>query len=295
MTEARKMRTDEKRTLDLSPDDVQSGNRGWWTSNPMAYDWHGEIEHERFSREWFDQIDARFIYGSRLFATKDQPFDRILPFDRLRGRRVLEIGCGMGLHTELMVRAGADLVSIDLSPTSVEATTRRLALKGLKSRVEIMDAERLAFDEGAFDFVWSWGVIHHSARTARVVRGIRRVLADDGQARVMVYNREGASAKVNFLTSHVLRGGFLKRSFEETLFQTTDGFSARYYVREQFEDLFRAFFDDVSAEIIGQDVDAVPLPRQLRKYALQLLPKSYLEAAQARRGGFIFLRAARPV
>jgi 2-polyprenyl-3-methyl-5-hydroxy-6-metoxy-1,4-benzoquinol methylase len=289
------METHIKRTLDLSPDDVQQGNRAWWTSNPMAYDWHGDSKVERFSREWFDEIDAKFIYGARLFATRNEPFDRILPFSQLRGRRVLEIGCGMGLHTELLVRAGADLTSIDLSDTSIEATRRRLAIKGLKSRVERMDAEHLAFDDRSFDFVWSWGVIHHSARTGRVVRGIARVLEPDGEARVMVYNREGVPAKLSFLTSHVLRGGFLKRSFEETLFKTTDGFSARFYVREQFEDLFRAFFDDVSAEIMGQDVDAIPLPRHLRKFALRVVPEGYLAAAQARRGGFIFLRAKRPV
>jgi 2-polyprenyl-3-methyl-5-hydroxy-6-metoxy-1,4-benzoquinol methylase len=284
----------ESRTLSLTPEEVQRGSRRWWSEQPMAYDWDGEIRARRFSAAWFDAIDAAHLEGARLFATRDRPFDRVMPLDTLAGKRVLEIGCGMGLHTETMVRAGANVTAVDLTPTAIEATTRRLALKGLSATVMEADAEQLPFDAQSFDFVWSWGVIHHSSRTARIVRHIARVLRPDGACRIMVYNREGASAKLTLLRDHFLRGGFLHREFDETLFRHTDGFSARYYVREQFEDLFRAFFREVAVEICGQDADAVPLPRRLRRLALRLVPVSYLEAAQARRGSFIFLKASRP-
>lgn len=111
----------------------------------------------------------------------------------------------------------------------------------------------------------------------------------------MVYNREGAAAKVNLLLHHYLKGGFLRRSSEETLYAATDGFTARYYTQEQFEDLFRTFFEEVSAEICGQTADVVPLPRKLRAPVLNLLPDSYLRAAQSRRGAFIFLTARKPI
>ena len=289
------MESGEKRAADLTQMEVQHGNEAWWSKNPMAYDWRGENEAERFSTQWFDEIDKRFLHGARLFATRDRPFDQLIPFERLAGARVLEIGCGMGLHSELLTRAGADLTSIDISPTSIEATRRRLDLRGLPANAVQMDAERLEFGDRSFDFVWSWGVIHHSSRTARVVREIARVLAKSGEVRVMVYNREGLPARLTLLKDHVLRGGFLKRSFEETLYRCTDGFTARYYVPEQFEDLFRGFFDDVSTQILGQEADAVPLPRKLRAIALRLVPEDYLRRAQARRGGFVFLRASKPV
>jgi 2-polyprenyl-3-methyl-5-hydroxy-6-metoxy-1,4-benzoquinol methylase len=284
--------TEGKRTEQMPPEQVQAGNQRWWKDNPMAYDWRGELAPARFSREWFDAIDERFLFGSRLFATRDRPFDRIMPLDALPGRRVLEIGCGMGLHTETMVRAGAVVTAVDLTSTAVEATTQRLALKGLEATVTQADAERLPFADERFDFVWSWGVIHHSARTARIVREIARVLAKPGSCRVMVYNRDAATTKIAFVKDHILGRGFLRGTFDETLYRTTDGFSARYYVREQFEDLFRAYFRDVESEICGQDVDAIPLPRQLRRLVVRVVPRAYLERAQARRGAFIFLKAA---
>jgi len=283
-----------KRTESLSSEEVQRGNADWWSSHPMTYDWKGKRKIEPLSLEWFDAMDEVFISAARLFATDQRPFDRIMPLADLAGKRVLEIGCGMGLHTETLVRAGAKVTAIDLTPTAVEATRRRLALKGLSADVMQVDAERLPFPDKSFDFVWSWGVIHHSANTGRIVRQIARVLSPGGSCRVMVYNRSGTSARIIFVREHLLRGGFLRRSFEETLYHGSDGFSARFYVREQFEDLFRTFFEEVSSEICGQDADALPIPGPLRKRLLRVLPDEYLRRAQARRGSFIFLQASRP-
>lgn len=284
----------EKRSEDLPVVAVQDGNKQWWTSNTMSYDWRGEISLPRFSLPWFDAIDQRFIESAKLYGTDQKPFDRIIPFDRLNGATVLEIGCGMGLHTELMARAGARVTAVDLSPTSVEATTRRLALKGLEAKVQEGDAEALPFEASSFDFIWSWGVIHHSSRTGRVVREIARVARPEAECRVMVYNRNGSWAYSILVKDYLLKGRFLRNSFEEALYRSSDGFTARFYVREQFEDLFRTFFEGVTSELMGQESDVVPLPRSIRRYALRFLPEQYQKNAQAKRGSFIFLTAKRP-
>jgi ubiquinone/menaquinone biosynthesis C-methylase UbiE len=200
----------------------------------------------------------------------------------------------MGLHTQTMAAAGAEVTAVDLTSTAIEATRRRLALKGLRAQVLQCDAENLPFSTGVFDFVWSWGVIHHSSRTARIVREIARVLNRSGACRVMVYNREGMPARICFIRDYILKAGFVRRSFEETLYRSCDGFSARFYVREQIEDVFRAFFKDVSSEVCGQESDAIPLPSPLRRWALSIVPERYLSKAQAKRGAFIFISASGP-
>ncbi len=286
--------SDPKRLAATTPDAVQRGNREWWTRNTMSYEWDVKVKSRRFSLEWYDEIDKRFVSASRLFATEEVPFDRVIPFERLRGARVLEIGCGMGFHTELMIRSGAIVSAVDLSPTSIDATRKRLELKGLTADIRHCDAESLPFEDKAFDFVWSWGVIHHSAHTARIVRQIARVLSPAGEARVMVYNREGAAAWAALLFDYFLRLRFRSRTFDEVLWSKTDGFSARFYVREQFEDLLSGFFGDVSAEVMGQDADAVPLPRLLRRAIVPLLPTTKLRQWQRQRGSFIFARASAP-
>src|SRR5918996_6304012 len=99
----------------------------------------------------------------------------------------------------------------------------------------------------------------------------------------------GMAAKLIYWRKHIMRGGFLRRSFEETLYDSSDGFSARFYIREQCEDMFRGFFREVDSRICGQEADAIPLPRHLRRLVLPLIPNSVLERLQSHRGGFIFV------
>lgn len=277
-----------KRAPDMEMETIQAGNKSWWTTNTMSYDWNDPVSG-KFSPRWFDEIDTRFIHCARLFATDHQPFDRLIPFEELAGKRVLEIGCGMGFHSELLVRAGANLSSIDLSPTSVEATKKRFALKGLKGEIRQADAEDIPFESDSFDFVWSWGVIDHSSRTARIVREIARVLKPDGECRVMVYHRGGTIVPIVYFRDHLLKGKFLRQDFDHTLLASSDGFTARFYTSDQFADLFYAFFEEVATDICGQDADALPLPRQVRRIALKFVTERWLRRRQAKAGAFLFL------
>jgi SAM-dependent methyltransferase len=284
----------EKRAADMATESIQRGNRSWWTSNTMSYDWKDKIGGERFEREWFDTADARFIDATRLFAHRDRPFDQIIPYAELTGRDVLEIGCGMGLHSELLAGAAGHHHAIDLSPTSVEATRRRFALKGLQGNIREADAEAIPYPDASFDFVWSWGVIHHSSRTGRIVREIHRVMRPTGSCRIMVYNRDGIIVPITYLKDHILKGRFRRQDFDTTLLASSDGFSARFYTRDQFEDLFRTFFGQVSTRVYGLDADAVPLPRRLRRMALKFFSEASLVDRQARNGAFLFLEASKP-
>lgn len=286
----------KKRTDGMILTAIQDGNRSWWTRNTMSYDWNEKVSYEKFSLPWFEEVDSRFIRAAHLYATDKNPFDKVIPFEKLSGKKVLEIGCGMGFHSELMARAGAEVTAIDLSPTSIEATTKRFKLKKLTAQAIMQaDAENLYFDDNYFDFVWSWGVIHHSSRTVKIIREISRVLKPDGQCRVMVYNRCGSYVPLVFIKDFLMKGKFLNFSFEEVLYQSTDGFSARFYVPEQFKDIFDAFFQTTSIHIYGQEADVIPLPRQLRHLALKFASENWMKRRQAKSGSFIFVEASNPL
>ena len=275
----------------LAPPEAQAGNRSWWTRHTMSYDWKDKVEREPFSRAWFDEIDARFIEAARHFAHDQRPFDKIIPFEALAGRRVLEIGCGMGLHTELMARAGAQVTALDISPTSVAATRARLALRGLAADVREADAELLNV-EAAYDFIWSWGVIHHSARTGRVLRNLYRALKPGGQLRFMVYSLDGVQAYAVIMRRYLF-GFWRGRSLDELLWEGTDGYLARYFTRDGLANLCRTFFDDVELQVFGQESDALPLPAALRKLVRPLVSDRYIEQAVRRRGAFLFATATK--
>jgi SAM-dependent methyltransferase len=110
-------------------------------------------------------------------------------FDATNGKRVLEIGVGLGADHQRFAEAGAELSGIDLTTRAVEHTCKRLSAYGLSSDVQVGDAENLRFSDDAFDVVYSWGVIHHSPDTPRAAREILRVLKPGGRFSVMIYQR----------------------------------------------------------------------------------------------------------
>ena len=131
-------------------------------------------------------------------------------FEQPRGLRVLEIGCGCGSEAELFVRAGAQYTAVDLTNAAVRITRRRFQLANLEGRFVQGDAENLPFPDGAFDFVYSHGVLHHTPDTPRTIREIHRVLSPGGRAAIMLYYRDSFNYYVNLgiirrLRAHLLR------------------------------------------------------------------------------------------
>src|SRR5205823_3687408 len=159
------------------------------------------------SPEHLAEVERRFL-GEAWFAQAagEPPFSRLIPFAELADRDVLEIGCGTGVHAKLLAAAGARLTAIDLTPTAVELTKRRLELAGLDADVREADAESLPFADESFDFVWSWGVVHHSEDTDAVLAEIARVLRPGGLLALMVYHR----SSITFWIDYVLYRGVIR-------------------------------------------------------------------------------------
>lgn len=95
-------------------------------------------------------------------------------FDEVRGKRVLEIGVGLGADHQMFAEAGAELYGIDLTERAVVHTRHRLAAFGLTSNLSVGDAENLDFPDNFFDVVYSWGVLHHSPDTPTAQIPLRR-------------------------------------------------------------------------------------------------------------------------
>ena len=89
------------------PTRSQAEVRGWWTDHPMTYDWRGEIPYEPGSPEYLAEVERRFLSES-WFAQPPgaPPYSGLIPFAELAGKDVLEIGCGTGVHAQLLAEAG---------------------------------------------------------------------------------------------------------------------------------------------------------------------------------------------
>jgi len=109
-------------------------------------------------------------------------------FHRWKGRRVLEIGVGLGSDHQKFAEAGADLYGVDLTERAVDNTKNRFQCLGLTSILQSCDAEKLPFSDGFFDLVYSWGVLHVTPNTPKAFDEVYRVLKPGGTAKIMIYH-----------------------------------------------------------------------------------------------------------
>ncbi len=272
----------------------QEANREWWEQHPMRYDFSEMLEVEEFSREFYDEIDRRFFADAATMITPRRlPFDPLIDFESLKDKDVLEIGCGNGSHAQLLVQHAHSYTGIDLTFYAVKSTTKRLRYLGGNGNIRQMDAERMEFPDKSFDFIWSWGVIHHSANTRQIMKEMHRVLRPGGEARIMVYHRSFWHYRVfSGLIAGITHGYLLKmKSSHKTSQLMTDGAIARFYTGADWKNLVSDLFEVRSIRILGSKTGLVPLPPGRVKRALMfLIPNSVSQFLNNRMkfGTFLF-------
>jgi len=109
----------------------------------------------------------------------------------LRGRHLLEIGCGMGYDSVEFLKRSVRVTATDLTETAVTLTRRHFEIAGLEpEEVRVANALDLPFADDTFDAVWANGVLHATGDTARAVAEARRVLKPGGRAMISHFYRK---------------------------------------------------------------------------------------------------------
>ena len=112
-------------------------------------------------------------------------------FHLWRGKRVLEIGCGIGTDAEQFARHGAHYTGIDISSQSIQICRDRFKLLDLTGEFHegSVTDNKLLSHIGKFDLVYSYGVLHHFPGMREHIKNLHEVLDVDGEFRFMVYAR----------------------------------------------------------------------------------------------------------
>jgi SAM-dependent methyltransferase len=130
------------------------------------------------------------------------------------GAKALDFACGDGTCSFVMAEAGASVVGIDISETSVRNAEREAAQRGLNARFQVMDCENMTFPDSTFDLVSVSGVLHHLdldsafSELARVLKSTGIVVCAEPLAHNPVfqtYRKLTPHLRTEFEAEHILR------------------------------------------------------------------------------------------
>jgi len=182
---------------------------------------------------------------------------------------MLEIGVGAGTDHLQWARAGLDCHGVDLTEEAIETTRRRLEIYGLDSDLKRIDAETLPFDDGTFDLIYSWGVIHHSENPQKIIAEIHRVLKKGGSFVGMMYGRYSLQSLRMWFCYALLKGKPWK-SFADVLWNHMESIGTKAYTVSELQKMF-SIFDNFEGKSITTPAELNHLPSFIKR----LIPSSW--------------------
>ena len=139
-----------------------------------------DFEHRRHERSLLTQFGPHLV-------------EQFLADCRMRpeffeGKVALDAGCGSGRWSYALAELGAEVTAIDLTAGGIESTHAELGDRG-NMRFAQADLFQLPFEPETFDFVMSWGVLHHTRDTHAAFSRLVPLVRPGGTLYVMVYER----------------------------------------------------------------------------------------------------------
>jgi SAM-dependent methyltransferase len=117
----------------------------------------------------------------------DPPSDTAFPLEYafsllgdVRGKTVLDFGCGTGENIVPLVERGARVIGIDISPELIALARQRLALAKLETTVQVGSAYETGLPDASVDVIFCIALIHH-LNIERVREEMQRVLTKEGK------------------------------------------------------------------------------------------------------------------
>lgn len=200
------------------------------------------------TKEYFDEVEAR-----KHFVEPHIPV--FAEFERWSGKRVMEIGCGLGTAMINFARHADRVTAVDLSDKSLELAKQRAEVYGLQDKVSFYQANAEELSQYVpvepYDLIYSFGVIHHTPHPERVIEQLHQYVKPGSTIKIMVYYRY--SWKVLWILLNYGKGQFWRvNELVARYSEAQEGCPVTYiYSKQEARELLKGF------EIVDMQVEHI--------------------------------------
>ena len=132
---------------------------------------------------------------------------QVVNFSAYGGKRLLEVGVGLGTDLVQFAKAGADVSGIDITQRHLDLAARNFEVRGLHADLRYAAAAAIPFENDSFDVVYSFGVLHCTDNTVRCLTECHRVLKPGGELILAMYYKYSFFHFYTIVVNGILRGG----------------------------------------------------------------------------------------
>jgi 2-polyprenyl-3-methyl-5-hydroxy-6-metoxy-1,4-benzoquinol methylase len=143
-------------------------------------------KYERIFKSEENYYDKRIIHPSPKYDLEDEQFFRKANvkfksmLGDMKGKKILDIGCGKGNLSFYLAKMGADVIGIDLSKNFIDFCRREFKNTNLKLEFKVMNAQIPDFEENTFDMIVGSRTIHHLPDLGLFFKECHRLLKEKG-------------------------------------------------------------------------------------------------------------------
>jgi len=247
--------------------------KNFWNARPC------NVQHsnkEKGTREYYDEVEEKKF-------TAEPHIPDFCEFDRWQGKRVLEIGSGIGTMAVNFARAGAEYTGVELSDASMDLTRRRFEVYGYTGNFYVGNAEQLTkfVPVQEYDLVFTWGVIHHSPDPAEILQQAKNYMKPGTVLKVMVYAE-------NSWKNYMIEAGYDQPEAQY-------GCPIAYtYTEKELVEMIGAGYDDIVVEqdhIFPYQIEPYKRGEYLRQPWFEAMPSEIFRVLEKRLGWHLMLTA----